>query len=603
MAEVDISPLAKRLAEENNVDWRALTGSGEDGRIVERDVLDYLARVMAGDEAADPTPEPLPDGMEAWSDMPPSEFGGGTWSSIEPTGNSPDDSADLTSGSSEAASTAGDDDLLEVDTGEHEVSSSSGATDDWSSGDWGSNEWNDSGAAATASSGGAGSNGDASRDDVFAGVGELGSSEGSSGDGFDFGQDDGSFDFGQQPENRSYGFADDPSEERSGFDFGSGTGTDEDEFDLGEGSEAEETTSFGRSSGEDVSVFDTSSMEPTIDEGIFVFEDEDVPQQTDTAQADTAQTDTAQADIEQADTEHTSWEGQSATAAEVEQEVATSELAGEDTWQQEEDGSDLVASDAPWTAVTEEEGVDDHAVTFGATGFGPGDSSADDYDYLDRGDDALPEGVRIEEDEYRVVRSGVNGPAATATAVAVGSAASTVTAPAGGRGVVTAGIVLRRDVDLAPVIDATRALSLELGEEAPLVAFLLRAAVRAGQPWPLAAENSDVGLAVLSDSGVSVSVVARAGEMPFRDLVGACGQAGDPAKSPAIAVADVSMMGIDEAVLDLGMPVLTVGRVLEEESGRLHSTLTLSGLTTPESGSRFLGRVVELLSAPVRLVL
>lgn len=66
MHEPDIAPLARRLAEENNVDWRRLQGSGEGGRVVERDVLGYLARVMAGDEAVDPTPEPVPDGMEAW---------------------------------------------------------------------------------------------------------------------------------------------------------------------------------------------------------------------------------------------------------------------------------------------------------------------------------------------------------------------------------------------------------------------------------------------------------------------------------------------------------------------------------------------------------
>ena len=54
--EPEISPLAKRLAEENNVNWRGLDGSGADGRILERDVLEYLARVMAGDEALDPTP-------------------------------------------------------------------------------------------------------------------------------------------------------------------------------------------------------------------------------------------------------------------------------------------------------------------------------------------------------------------------------------------------------------------------------------------------------------------------------------------------------------------------------------------------------------------
>lgn len=66
MHEPDIAPLARRLAEENNVDWRRLSGTGEGGRVVERDVLGYLARVMAGDEAVDPTPEPVPDGMAAW---------------------------------------------------------------------------------------------------------------------------------------------------------------------------------------------------------------------------------------------------------------------------------------------------------------------------------------------------------------------------------------------------------------------------------------------------------------------------------------------------------------------------------------------------------
>ena len=65
MSEPGITPLAQRLAEENNVDWRSLAGSGDDGTIVERDVLEYLARVMAG-EALDPTPEPLPEGMDAW---------------------------------------------------------------------------------------------------------------------------------------------------------------------------------------------------------------------------------------------------------------------------------------------------------------------------------------------------------------------------------------------------------------------------------------------------------------------------------------------------------------------------------------------------------
>lgn len=65
-----IAPPAQRLAEANNVDWRALRGSGDGGSVVERDVLEYLARVMRGEEATDPTPEPLPEGLSAWHEEP-----------------------------------------------------------------------------------------------------------------------------------------------------------------------------------------------------------------------------------------------------------------------------------------------------------------------------------------------------------------------------------------------------------------------------------------------------------------------------------------------------------------------------------------------------
>jgi hypothetical protein len=70
MSQPDIAPAAQRLAEENNVNWRALRGSGEGGSVLERDVLEYLARVVRGEEAADPTPEPLPEGLSAWPEEP-----------------------------------------------------------------------------------------------------------------------------------------------------------------------------------------------------------------------------------------------------------------------------------------------------------------------------------------------------------------------------------------------------------------------------------------------------------------------------------------------------------------------------------------------------
>uniref|UniRef100_A0A7C2C1E6 Dihydrolipoamide acyltransferase n=1 Tax=Thermus islandicus TaxID=540988 RepID=A0A7C2C1E6_9DEIN len=63
MGEPRITPLARRLAEENGIDWRRLKGTGPDGTIVERDILAFLAKVMAGEVDLPPVPEappPLP---------------------------------------------------------------------------------------------------------------------------------------------------------------------------------------------------------------------------------------------------------------------------------------------------------------------------------------------------------------------------------------------------------------------------------------------------------------------------------------------------------------------------------------------------------------
>ncbi|RTH18853.1 E3 binding domain-containing protein, partial [Thermus scotoductus] len=60
MAEPKITPLARRLAEENGIDWRRLQGTGPEGTIVERDILAFLAKVMAGEVDLPPMPEEAP---------------------------------------------------------------------------------------------------------------------------------------------------------------------------------------------------------------------------------------------------------------------------------------------------------------------------------------------------------------------------------------------------------------------------------------------------------------------------------------------------------------------------------------------------------------
>jgi hypothetical protein len=69
MSDPQITPLARRLAEENGINWRSLTGSGPDGTIVERDILAYLAKVMAGEITLPPAPDPGPP-MPAPAEIP-----------------------------------------------------------------------------------------------------------------------------------------------------------------------------------------------------------------------------------------------------------------------------------------------------------------------------------------------------------------------------------------------------------------------------------------------------------------------------------------------------------------------------------------------------
>ena len=73
---------------------------------------------------------------------------------------------------------------------------------------------------------------------------------------------------------------------------------------------------------------------------------------------------------------------------------------------------------------------------------------------------------------------------------------------------------------------------------------------------------------------------------------------------PQLVAADLSGLDLDEVLLDLDVPVVTLGRILyDNQRGAYRSTLALSGAAQPEAGARLLARVAELLDAPVRLVL
>ena len=58
-----VSPVARRLADENGIDVRTLTGSGPDGRIVERDVQRAIEAAAAVAQPTDAVAQPTPSGV------------------------------------------------------------------------------------------------------------------------------------------------------------------------------------------------------------------------------------------------------------------------------------------------------------------------------------------------------------------------------------------------------------------------------------------------------------------------------------------------------------------------------------------------------------
>ncbi|MDV6375632.1 E3 binding domain-containing protein [Deinococcus arenicola] len=70
-----IAPLAKILAEANGIDWQQLRGSGAGGMVVEQDILNYLSRVMSGEEEPPATPvDDMPEGWTGHEELPAGMF-------------------------------------------------------------------------------------------------------------------------------------------------------------------------------------------------------------------------------------------------------------------------------------------------------------------------------------------------------------------------------------------------------------------------------------------------------------------------------------------------------------------------------------------------
>ncbi|MEZ4608026.1 MAG: hypothetical protein R2865_14870 [Deinococcales bacterium] len=67
-----------------------------------------------------------------------------------------------------------------------------------------------------------------------------------------------------------------------------------------------------------------------------------------------------------------------------------------------------------------------------------------------------------------------------------------------------------------------------------------------------------------------------------------------------LLVADLSSYHVDEVMFGSNVPVLALGRIVNDDKSSL-STLSFSGTLPAREASNFLARVAKLLNEPVRL--
>jgi hypothetical protein len=569
LVEPDISPLAKRLAEENNVNWRGLLGSGAGGKIVERDVLEYLAKVMAGEEDINPTAEPLPEGLDAWPEDDVRAFYGGAVPATETPVGEEDlylDTPDL--GSLELDAPAVSTHTSTTHSPENRLQESANHADT------------------------------------------------------DLGEDIFLIDEAEDTEPVTMTQSVMPSAESS-FDF---------EADS-EVATFDDISSFDEVETEVLAAIEDSSEDLfTADDDVenlaSLFVDDITADDSATGvlaqTADTVSTETDTMMVDAITAEPSAYEASFEAPAEPEFEVPT--FSASETLPHE----DVVEAFSPET-------TDIDVVTFEADTLAES-ISEDTFATLDNDEVEMVEAVQAESDSvaepqfsepelleeisddqsepsFNDVIPAVGGALAGAGIAAAMTSAPepemprvTPSAPvvSSNLPLVSYGVLLRRHVDLSTLMQAQHAVAEEITQEEPVAvtSFLLRAAAKAQHKVSLVSGQT-IGLAVIRDQGVSVVAVNEASSAPFRQVLSHTQQALSAHKTDSVAlvVADMSGFDIDEAVLNVGAPVLTLGRTMYDSSkGTHHSTLSLSGNVSVESGTKFLSAVAELLNAPVRLV-
>ena len=159
-------------------------------------------------------------------------------------------------------------------------------------------------------------------------------------------------------------------------------------------------------------------------------------------------------------------------------------------------------------------------------------------------------------------------------------------------------ITLRRHFDATNLLDAQLKLTEPLDElGVPLAVFLGRAASRA---VALLGKRS-IALATVGDEGLTILATPRL-QASFRDALQDYQRATDADENPDVTVIDATELGVDELELPVPGILLCLGQLRDGLDDAVSATLTLQGYFGARSGAAYLNRVVEQLESPITLM-
>ncbi len=158
-------------------------------------------------------------------------------------------------------------------------------------------------------------------------------------------------------------------------------------------------------------------------------------------------------------------------------------------------------------------------------------------------------------------------------------------------------VVIRRYIDVAALDQVRAVVAKELKQDSlSYDAFLLRAAAKVFGEKVAVLSIDDSGFSAKQGNALSGGLRNTVTALETAEVVADLSQLD-------LVVVDISSYGLDEIVLNAGVPVLSLGRTtVDEAQAKQMTTLALSGDLSVAKAAKQLAELDELLSQPLGLI-